>query len=153
MNFHLSKFGSRYTHILCIFCRNTLQLQISEVQKFFYIKILYFCELRKKSLAVGSQITKLLYLQNKEVYLEHSLQGECFCATSLPFLQSPTLRLRRMTFTRTPRPGPSYIGNHLPGPTHVGRRLPGTVELISSQLPREELLSVLWLLSPPRLWR
>ena len=47
MNFHLSKFGSRYTHILCIFCRNTLQLQISEVQKFFYIKILYFCELRK----------------------------------------------------------------------------------------------------------
>ena len=94
MNFHLSKFGSWYTPILCIFCRNTLQLQISEVQKFFYIKILYFCELRKKSLAVGSQITKLLYLQNKEVYLEHSLQGECFCATSLPLLQSPSLRLR-----------------------------------------------------------
>ena len=147
MNFHLSTFGSWYTHILCIFCRNTLQLQ---VQKFFYITILYFCELRKKSLAVGSQITKLLYLHNK---LKHSLQGECFCAISLPFLQSPSLRLRRMTFTRTPRPRPSHIGNRLPGPSHVGRRLPGKVELTSSQLPREELLSVLWLLSPPRLWR
>ena len=106
--------------IYCAYFAETLQLQISEVQKFFYIKILSFCELRKKSLAVGSQITKLLYLQNKEVYLEHSLQGECFCATSLPFLQSPSLRLRRMTFTWTPRPGPAHIGNCLPGPSHVG---------------------------------
>ena len=32
---HLSKFGSWYTHILRILCRNTPQLQISEVEKFF----------------------------------------------------------------------------------------------------------------------
>ena len=46
-------------HILQKHCN----CRFSEVQKFFYIKILYFCELRKKSLAVGSQITKLLRIE------------------------------------------------------------------------------------------
>ena len=139
-----TSFFTVYTRILRILCRNTLQLQISEVQTFFYIKI---WELRKKPLAVGSQITNFYICKIRRYILNTVFRENAFVPHILAISAVSVIAITSddvyQAFLARPY--------RFPGPSHVGWRLTGNVELISSQWQREEWLSVLWLLSPPRL--